>query len=911
MAGLLSKTWAPVAAVTAVALQVMSPHPEASQSRELTAVVRAQVPTDTVIYPVDGYKRGWTEEERSGKALIADSLLGMGAEFGEIEDYGSLRPAALDTLVAPDSLAAIDTFRYRYFAALRDSSSHMYIRDSLIAAGDSLVWPVLDSLYAVDSAIAWQIAFDKWYASLDKTERKKYDMEQLAKVKLAQMDSVKAVKDSIKAYKDSVLEATPRILDSYVFRDSLQYQRIISWTHDQHFGDVEIRDEDTSANYRFHELPFLRSDVGGIWTGLPGSSVLEYDVTQRHHEEVAAFYDPYNSWTYTPETLPMYNTKTPYTELGYSGTLFSGSSKEVDNLHLMTSQNFTPALNLTLLYDRYGGEGTISHESTANKTTAAAVNYTGRRYLMHAGYIHNKVTREESGGILDNFWIRDTTVDAREIEVALSDAKSTLVKNTLFLDQQYRIPFTFIEKWRERRAARALPPPAATDSGEAATPEQTSGDGGAQQSATAPADGTPVPDADPTSAGEQPAAGDEQSVTTAFIGHSSEYTVFRRTYSDAITNDAGKDLYGGAFYLHPSTTADSMRVSRLDNRVYLRLQPWSDTSVVSKLDVGAGYRILNHYTFEPGYLKTGGTETWQGGYLYAGVRGQFRQYVSWDAAGHLGMTGHYAGNYEIEANADFSIYPFRRHRSSPVTFGAHFESSLEELDYYTTHVRTNHYMWDLELDKVSTTRLRGSVSVPLWNLDASVTWSLIGGQPYYDAGSVLGQKSGALNILTARLHKDFVAGPLHLDNRILFQTVSDSDVLPLPRIAVDARWYMQFVIAKVLTMQAGAEVWYTDSWYTPGWNPSLGVFYNQKSEKYGNAPVIDAFVNMQWKRACIFVKLENAGMGWPLDRADYFTAHHYVRTQRGLRVGIFWPFYTMPAKRSASPDSGGGRELAR
>lgn len=69
------------------------------------------------------------------------------------------------------------------------------------------------------------------------------------------------------------------------------------------------------------------------------------------------------------------------------------------------------------------------------------------------------------------------------------------------------------------------------------------------------------------------------------------------------------------------------------------------------------------------------------------------------------------------------------------------------------------------------------------------------------------------------------------------------------------RWYWQFnVVKKVMQMQIGANVTYTTKWYEPGYSPALGMFYNQKVEKYGNCPYIDAFVNIQWKRACIFVK---------------------------------------------------------
>ena len=43
-----------------------------------------------------------------------------------------------------------------------------------------------------------------------------------------------------------------------------------------------------------------------------------------------------------PESMPFYNTKTPYTELGYTGTLLANRQKSEDNIHFLHTQNFTP-----------------------------------------------------------------------------------------------------------------------------------------------------------------------------------------------------------------------------------------------------------------------------------------------------------------------------------------------------------------------------------------------------------------------------------------------------------------------------------------------------------------------------------------------------------------------------------------
>lgn len=107
-------------------------------------------------------------------------------------------------------------------------------------------------------------------------------------------------------------------------------------------------------------------------------------------------------------------------------------------------------------------------------------------------------------------------------------------------------------------------------------------------------------------------------------------------------------------------------------------------------------------------------------------------------------------------------------------------------------------------------------------------------------------------------------------------------------------------------MQIGANGTFTTKWYAQAYNPVLGVFFNQNERKYGNCPYIDAFVNVQWKRVSIFVKAVNVNMGWPNKRADYFTADGYINTQRAIKFGISWPFWTFPGKKGSTGASGQG-----
>lgn len=703
----------------------------------------------------------------------------------------------------------------------------------------------IDSIYrdrfVKDSIIKAEIAFRHWFDSLPKKEQKAWTMENvIIPAKLARLDSISNVKDSLKAIRDSIRENTPRILESPFVPDTLRYKRILAFNHDQRFGDVRFFIPDTTFNYHYTEYPFFRKDVNATWLGDAGSPVQFHNILRRTEvqEENAVFFEPYSSWTNTPSNLTEYNTKTPHTELAYWGTLFAGENKEELNLRFLTTQNITPALNLTFELNKFGTKGALANANTQNYSLAASGNYLGKKYTAHFGYIHSRISRAENGGVADTKWIRDTTVDAREIAVNLKSASNETSKNTVFINHSLRIPFG------------------------------------------------------------------KDSLTTAFVGHSADLSMYSKEYKDKITDADGKAFYNNVFLLNPSQSADSMRVMKLDNKLYLRLQPWKDNSIVSKIDVGVGDKLMQYYDFGP-YTYLGGKKTRNTLentlYAYAGARGMYEKYFSWDAAGQINFAGRQAGDFYVEANLTGSFYPFRKQRNSPVALGAHFTTDLSAPDHYENRIWTNHYRWDNNFAKKSVTKISGTVDIPYWKLNAEIGYSMLGNTLYYGADGIIRQSDQVVSVITAALRKEFVLWKIHLDNKLLVQYSSNQEVMPAPLLSLNLRWFGQFdIVKKILQMQLGVNCLYTTSWYMPGYNPNLGVFYNQRKEEFGNCPYLDVFVNMQWKRACIFLKVENINKGWPLKHnRDYFTAAGHIHTQTGFKVGIFWPFYIQPSKKHA------------
>ena len=730
--------------------------------------------------------------------------------------------SARDTMKVPDSLRTRNPFLYRWYVAIKDSLTHRTVVDSLKAAGDSLDWPRIDSLYFVDSTAAAKERFRRWYEGLSRKERKKYDTEQKIQRTIRRQDSIQHIKDSVKHIKDSIVQNTPRILETAWLPDSLYYKRLVAWKHDRHFNRVDPYVWDTTANYHFHDYPYLKEDIGGTFLGMAGSAVQTYNFFKREDpRSTVSYYAPYESWTYTASSIPMFNTKTPYI---------------------------------------------LKNQKARNKTAFATANWLGKRYLAHGGIIWNSINRVENGGVQDNGQVRDTVLqDIREVDVFLSNATNKYSKRTVFFDQSVRLPLSFIEDFKHRNDTSYVRKDTLN-----------------------------------------------KDLTSVFLGTATEWSVYNKNYADAVSaSDAvGSAFYRNQFYINPSKSADSLHTMRLDNRVFLRFQPWHEDAVVSKVEGGVGDRYQSHYNFRNGsYLYKRNAEKWNSLYTYAGAEGRLGRYFEWDALGQLNFAGHDAGDFFIRGKAKLSVFPFRRDSLSPISLTARFETDLKEPDFYEQHMYANHYMWDNDFSKTSTTRFQAALDFPKWKIHASAGYALLANNIYYDSLGVIRQNPEPMSVLTAALRKDFHLGVLRLENTALFQLSSDEKVLPLPKLAVNLRWYLQFPIVSedVLKMQIGVDARYNTKWYAPGFNPVSGTFYNQREEQYGDTPYFDAFMNLQWKQACIFLKMENVGEGWPTKKHDYFSAHHYIHPPRIFKFGITWPFYpTLGTQRKMSERAGAG-----
>ena len=625
-------------------------------------------------------------------------------------------------------------------------------------------------------------------------------------------------------------------LDTYLFEDWHKTPFVFSWKHNPYFNTVDRRlPVDTLINGNFPDYPFQKKDVGATFLGTSGGAALTHDYFKREDNEGLWFFSPFTDYMLTRNNVPFYNSKGPFTILTYHT---SGQKKiSEDDLTALFSQNITPEWNVGLYYQRYGTRGVYENQYTDNRVFTFFTSYAGKRYTAHAGYIYNGILSEENGGITREFYVRDTVMEAEVISVNLpakpdgkARALNKLRSNTFFLTQAYGLPIDLFRR------------------------------------------------SDTLKTGDR---------TMVYLGHSFEYVRQYRTYWDEAMNDPSITYYTN-YYLNPNESRDSTFKSSLDNRIFIRLQPWASNAIISTIDGGVGVDFSTYHGFSPGAYLTGlSSSSYTDMYLYARVSGVLSRYFRWSGFGSYSISGYRQNDMLIDANAQLSLYPFSRQ----LNLTGRFLLQNSEPDYFQQSYHSNHFIWNNSFSKTTESRIEVALSLPDYALEVGLRQSVVSNYVYMDGDAMPQQESDAVSITSFYLQKNFKAGILRSDNRILFQLTSHDNVIPLPPVSLNSKLYIESPLVKnVLTGQLGLDVYYHTRYYVQGYNPAVGMFYNQSIRKVGDYPMADVFANFKWKRATIFVKLSHADQG--MFNKDYFSAYLYPRNKRMIRFGLSWHFYT-------------------
>ena len=630
-------------------------------------------------------------------------------------------------------------------------------------------------------------------------------------------------------------------LESYFFSDSVRALPNFKWNIDPYANRVEIKGLDTMLRDWHIDYPYLQDGVGDVYLGNLGGATIPQNYFERPQDFDFQMAEAFSGYLYRMDNVDFYNVKKPFTLFTY---LNAGQKRYLEeNFRITHAQNISPSTGVNIDYKSRGTRGIYTWQRARVKDLSVAFSHTRKRYSVHAGYIYNSVDARENGGIVGDWAVVDTVFELpSNVPVKLQDAQNRIRNNTFYLVQSFGIPLIGLTE-------------------------------------------------EDFTMGDRPAV---------YIGHAIEYSRMYRKYTDTragtIYTDE-RDESGGQtqyeyyenWFIDPEQTLDSTFESRLSNRVFIQLQPWNRNGVIGVIDGGVGLDNHRYYNFSFDEYVTGKRRTVSktSYYVYGSIDGKIKRYVDWGGDFKLYPSGYRGGDFEI--GADIALRAFIRNR--PITLSGRFSNVTRSPSYWQENYFSNHYAWFTPLKKENETRFEVALTAPDYALEIGAWHGIASDKIYLDSLCNMSQSTSAVNVTGLYARKDFRIGGLHLDNRVLLQWSTDQKVIPVPKLSVVLSYYYEFNIVKnVLRMQIGLDGRYNSKYYAFGYNPSLAAFYNQREQKIGGYPMIDAFVSAKWKRMRILVKLQHANYDLFGSRT-YFSALHYPLNTRVLKFGFSWGFY--------------------
>lgn len=629
------------------------------------------------------------------------------------------------------------------------------------------------------------------------------------------------------------------------------------WTIDERFGNTTDIPVDTIMHH--FQNSQLTDGLNGEYNHLGnlGSPRLSRIFFNRPEESQRFFTDPYSFFYTNINQLKFTDTKSPYTNLTYysAGDKLTGE----DYLKAYFSVNANKRIGAGFLFDYLYGRGLYNSQSTAFFGAGFFGYYRGDRYQLHVIAMKNHLKAAENGGITDDRYITDPlamaegerTYDPENIPTVMERAWNRNDNLNIFLTHRYNLGF-----YREN-------------------PDTT-------------------------------ATQTEQFVPVSSFIHTLNVSSNDHDYI------AYKEPKG--YYLHEYLPNDS-----IDETKYLSVKNTLALSLREGFNKWAQAGLTAFITYEYRQFKLPDSVP-NGKNLWKESRKKYTENVvtlGGELAKTMGHTLHYnllgetvlsgedLGQFRLEGKADLN-FPFLKDTASLKVHA--YIKNLNPVFYYR-HYHSHHYWWDNDdLSKEFRTRLKGEVEIERTRTILTAGVENIKNYTYLANTSVASgtqngittfannvtpkQESDNIQVFTAQLKQNFKLGIFHLDNEVTFQKSSNNDVLPLPELSLYHNFYLQFKLARVLSMQLGADLRYFSKYHAPDYSPSMEHFYLQNPAdkiEIGGYPFVNLYLNAHLKRTRFYVMMYHVNQG--TGDNNYFLAPHYPINPRTFKLGLSWNFF--------------------
>lgn len=712
------------------------------------------------------------------------------------------------------------------------------------------------------------------------------------------------------------------IPDSLLAGDStaLTAKRLTGYRLTPILGERYVAPMDTGRlNFANSTLVEAKSLAVGYLANL-GSPAQTRMFSERKEERDFIFADAYDYYITTPENAYFYDTKVPYTNVMY--TTGGASQSKAEQLKGVLTMNFGPRINVGGEIDYIYSRG--HYDSNGNKLLSYRFfgSYRSDRYEANAFVSNFNFVNFENGGLTNDLYITNPDdfdqnkrqTDPKAFPVRFTDTWNRVRGKQYFLTHRYNLGFyREMTAWEKEAAAKER---------EAAEKRNRNAAHDVQAAGGTPAapEGQPAPDVEEEE--------DRVFVPVSSIIHTIDYEDNRRRFlsEDPYIDTCYQHVFGMDSALNDLTSAWKLRNTvalslregfqdwvkfgltgyvtfekrrfRLPAAVpgldYPDLSGGGDGSETDPAALAAARRTASRIAARsqsgvevkiPDRLDFQLADTYDEFSTYVGAELYKRQgsLLTFNARGELCIAGSDFGEFRV--NGDLQTRFPLLGKEALIRAEASIKNTTPP--FYQRHYHGRYFWWDKDLSMVQHFYAGAKIDLESTRTQLSGGVESIQNFVYFNSRSYPEQYSRNLQVISLRLKQDVKYRAFGWENEAAYQLSSNKDVLPLPALSVYSNMYLVFKLAKVLTVQVGANVYYNTAYYAPYYEPASQQFRLQDEEnrvKVGNYPLINAYVNFHLKQARFFV------MGYNLSQKfvspNYFSLAHYPLDPMVLKMGI-------------------------
>ena len=201
---------------------------------------------------------------------------------------------------------------------------------------------------------------------------------------------------------------------------------------------------------------------------------------------------------------------------------------------------------------------------------------------------------------------------------------------------------------------------------------------------------------------------------------------------------------------------------------------------------------------------------------------------------------------------------------------------------------SNNYSWTNNFGLRGTQHAYGTfnLSYKKVRIQPGLDYYLLTNYVYFDQDAVPRQLTGPFSILRAGLGAQVAIGKFQASAQSYYTLVSRNDILRAPKLFLNVRATYDLLFAKVLYIQAGAELHYKSAYFADAYMPLTQQFYLQNKQKVEGYLLADVFANFRINRTRLFVKMSHVNQG--VLQPTYFVAPDYLGMRRSFAFGVDW-----------------------